>query len=144
MREGLLPQRLEDADGDAVAEVEAPCLGADGDADAFVIMRGEQVFGQALRLLAEHQIAAVRIVCLVILPRRLCRKEAEAVDVVFREKVVEVFIDAHIDQIPVVQPRTLDRLVRNIKAERLDQMQDAAGGGAGAGDVARVGRDLLP
>ena len=105
-------------------------------------MRGEQVFGQALRLLAEHQIAAVRIVCLVILPRRLCRKEAEAADVVFREKVVEVFIDAHIDQIPVVQPRTLDRLVRNIKAERLDQMQDAAGGGAGAGDVARVGRDL--
>ena len=43
---------------------------------------------------------------------------------------------------PVIQARTLHPLIVNRKAERLDQVQHAARRRAGAGDVARVLRDL--
>ena len=44
--------------------------------------------------------------------------------------------------LPVIQPRALQAAVGDGKAERLDEMQRAAGDGAGAGDVAGVLRDL--
>jgi hypothetical protein len=43
---------------------------------------------------------------------------------------------------PVVKPCPPDGLLRNVEAQRTDQMQTAAGGGAGSGDIATVLGDL--
>ena len=66
MREILLPQRLKYADGGGIAEVEAPCLRTDGDADAAVVMRSQKLLRQALRFLSEEQIRPVRVIGLVV------------------------------------------------------------------------------
>lgn len=44
--------------------------------------------------------------------------------------------------LPVVQPRALETAVGHREAERLDEVERAAGDGAGAGDVASVLGDL--
>ena len=43
---------------------------------------------------------------------------------------------------PVVEPGALHGLVRNVEAERLDEVQPRTGRGAGARDVAAILRDL--
>ena len=47
-----------------------------------------------------------------------------------------------IHQVPVVQPRPLHRLVADVEAQRLHQMEPGPGGGAGPGHVAGIGVDL--
>ena len=60
----------------------------------------------------------------------------------FEKKVVEIFVVAHVHQMPVIQPCPLDRLVGNVKAQRTNQMQYAPGRRAGSCDVAGVRRNL--
>ena len=50
--------------------------------------------------------------------------------------------DVDVHQMPVVQPGPLDGPVGDVEAQRADEVQAAAGGGAGAGDVAAVLRYL--
>ena len=58
------------------------------------------------------------------------------------KEIVQILIHPNVYQVPVVEPRALDRLVGNVKAQGLHEMQDAAGRGAGARDISGVGRDL--
>ena len=43
---------------------------------------------------------------------------------------------------PVIESRALELFVVDGEAHRLDDMQARAGGGAGAGDIARILRDF--
>ena len=43
---------------------------------------------------------------------------------------------------PVIQPRPLDRLVADVKAKGLDEVEPAPGGRAGPGDVSGIHMDL--
>ena len=53
-----------------------------------------------------------------------------------------VCVDGHVGQVAVVQSGTLELLVLEVEAERLDQVQAGAGIRREADDVAGVGRDL--
>ena len=92
--------------------------------------------------LSEEQIRAVGVVGLIVASGRFRRKQAHTPDVVLRKEVVQIFIVPHIDEVPVVEPRALDRLIGNVKAERADQVQHASRRRAGSCDVAGIGRNL--
>ena len=142
MREILLPQRLKYADGGGIAEVEAPRLRADGNADAAVVVGSQKFLRQALRFLSEEQIRPVRVIGLVVAAGSLGREQAHTGRLVLCEELLQILIHAHVDQMPVIKPGTLHGLVRNIEAQRLYQMQDAARRGAGTRDIPGVGRNF--
>ena len=135
----LLPQRFKHADGSGIAEIEAPRLRADGDADTAVIVRGEKILRQTSGLLAEEQIGPVGVIGLVVAAGRLGGKQAQAGRMILCKEIVQILIHPNVYQVPVVEPRALDRLVGNVKAQGLHEMQDAAGRGAGARDISGVG-----
>ena len=58
------------------------------------------------------------------------------------QKGLDGVVHPQVQEIPVIQPRPLHRLVRNIEAQGADQMQSGPGDGAGAGDIAGVLGDL--
>jgi hypothetical protein len=58
------------------------------------------------------------------------------------EKVGEALVIGDAQQMPVIQPRTLELGIGGGEAHGFHQMQVCAGGGAGAGDVAGVLGDL--
>ena len=58
------------------------------------------------------------------------------------QKILKILINFIIQMRPIVQSRTLNHLVRNFKAQRLNQMQFGTGGHTGSSDVACVGRHL--
>ena len=111
MGEALLPQRLKYADGRRISEIQASGLRADRDADATVVVRGKKLLRQALRFLSEEQICTVWIIRLVVAFWRFRREQAHTPDVVLRKEVVQIFIVLHIDEVPVVEPRALDRFI---------------------------------
>ena len=61
--------------------------------------------------------------------------------VIFK-KIIQVLIHPDVHQMPVIESGPLDRLVGDIKAERLDQMQHTARRRTGPGNVAGICRDL--
>ncbi len=85
----LLPQRFKHADGSGIAEIEAPRLRADGDADTAVIVRGEKKSsGRPLVSFAEEQIGPVGVIGLVVAAGRLGGKTgAGRMDVLCKEIV---------------------------------------------------------
>ena len=91
--------------------------------------------GKALGLFSEHQGDVLgREVCLRVAVLRLGAQQPEIVVSVFLEILVDVLIDQHLHQMPVVQPGPLHGLVRNVKPQGLDQMESGPRAGAGAGD----------
>ena len=69
------------------------------------------------------------------------RVEVPSVRVLFK-KILQIFVHADIEQVPVVQTGALHAPVVELKAERFDQMQHTARRRTGARDVAGVLRDL--
>ena len=142
MGELHLPQRLEDGHGHGIAEVQAPSLRPDGNAQAALRVLGEKCFRQTLGLLTEDQVAVGGKPRRGIRAGRLGGEEPEVLRAGTGEEILPAFIDLHVHQMPVVESRTLDSLVRNIKPQGLDEMEHAAGGGTGTGDIPSVGRNL--
>ena len=138
----LLAQGLEHGDGDAVAQVQAPGLGTHGDAHAAVPMLLQKGFGQALRLLAEKQVAAIGKLRLGVAPGGLGGQAPHLTHIVSGEEIVQAFVIEDLHQMPVVKTGTADRLFGDVEAQGPDQVQPGAGGGAGAGDISAVLRDL--
>ena len=58
------------------------------------------------------------------------------------KEVAQIFVVKDLHQMPVVQSGPLNRPVGNVESQRPHQMQAAACGGAGAGDIAAVLGDL--
>ena len=58
------------------------------------------------------------------------------------EESGEALVVKDLHQMPVVETRPLHGLLRDVEAQGADQVQLAAGGGAGAGDIAAVLWDL--
>ena len=56
--------------------------------------------------------------------------------------MVQAVIYLEIHHGPVVQPRPAHRPVADVEAQGPDQVEAAAGGGAGPGDIAGILRDL--
>ena len=102
----------------------------------------EEILRQAPGLLAEKEKALVGVIHFRVGPGRFRGEQPHLTDPVPGEEVLQVFVDPNIQQLPVVQPGPLELPVGDLKAQGLDQMQAAAGGGAGAGDVAGVLGDL--
>ena len=143
-RKSVLAQGLVDAHGHGVAEVQAPGVGHHGQADAPVPVLLPERQGQAGGFLAEEQPAVRREAGGLIGPGRLGGGEPQ-VPLRLRmaaEEVVQALVVEDLHQVPVVQPGPADGLLRDVESQRPDQVQAAAGGGAGAGDVAAVLGDL--
>ena len=110
-------------------------------------MGRDEVPGQASRLAAEEEHVLVRVVEIRVDVAALGGGQKEpvglgAVGAVEGHEVRETLVDAHLDVGPVVQTRALQSFVIDGEAQGLHQVKDGVGGGAGASDVARVGRDL--
>ena len=105
-------------------------------------MLDEQGFGQSACLLAKQEVVAVPEgdvgICMLGLGGQI---EIPPVRVLLKERI-QVFVPAHVEQVPVIQPRTLELPVIDGEAERLDKVQHGAGDRAGARDVSGVLRDL--
>jgi hypothetical protein len=56
--------------------------------------------------------------------------------------VVQIGVDTQIHHGPVIQSGPANRFLADVEAQRLNQMEAAAGSGAGAGNIAAVLRDL--
>ena len=140
----VLPEGLVGQNGHRVAEIQAAGLLPHGQADAAVIVLPAKGLRQPRRFLAEKQPAVRGELGPGIVPRRLGGGKPQVVLClrVQGEQCLQAFIVAHPDQVPVVQTRPAHGALGYVKAQGADQMQPAAGGGAGAGDIAAVLRDL--
>ena len=78
-------------------------------------MRGEKILRQTSGLLAEEQIGPVGVIGLVVAAGRLGGKQAQAGWMILCKEVVQILIHPNVYQVPVVEPRALDRLVGNVK-----------------------------
>ena len=92
----------------------------------------QEAFRQALGLFAEEQIAAIVERGLRIAPGRFGGQAPHFLHVISGEEIVQALVIEDLDQVPIVQPRPLDRLLGDIKAQGADQMK-AAPGGSGRG-----------
>ena len=142
LREPLLPQGLIGEDRHRVGQVQAPGVRPHGDAYAPVVPPLSQLLGQSGGLLAEHEPAALPEPGLGVVPWGLGGRQPQVRAGVDGKEVVQAVVDAQVHHAPVVQPRPADGLLADVEAQRLHQMEAAAGGGAGAGNVAGILRDL--
>ena len=138
----LLAQSLKDCHSHTVAEVQTSGLFPHGDTHTILIMLRKESLRQALGFLPEKQVAILAIVCLGIASGSLGAEQAHLLHGIPLKKILQRRVYPNIHQIPIIQPRTLHGGGRNIKAQRLDQMQYRPGGGTGTGNIPGVLRDL--
>ena len=138
-----LAEGFVDHHGDGAGEVErADVLGLDGDAADGIGVRGQQVVGQSLGLAAEDQRVAGAVFDVRVGPGTAGAVEEKAGGSERVEAGLPRGMDLYLDGIPIVEAGAAELGVGDLKAQRLDQMEAGAGGGAQAGDVAGVGRDF--
>ena len=130
------------ADGNGVREVQRPCLVDHRDADAAVGIAHEDVLGYAAGLFAEDDLGSGGIGDLAVLLPCLGGEEEILAAGGLLEEVVDRVIVGDVDEVPVVETGAFQIAVGDLEAEGLHQMQTRACGGAGAGDIAGVLRDL--
>lgn len=142
MGEAQLAECLIGENSDRVGQVQAAGLRPHGDAEAPVWIGLPEPQGQAGGFLAEKEPASVPKLGLGVIPRCLGGGQPKVRNLVFVKEVLYAIIDAQVHHVPIIQPRPLHCPVADVKAQGADQMQTAAGGGAGAGDVSRVHGDF--
>ena len=135
--EAQLAECLIGENSDRVGQVQAAGLRPHGDAEAPVWMGLPEPQGQAGGFLAEKEPASVPKLGLGVIPRCLGGGQPKVRNLVFVKEVLYAIIDAQVHHVPIIQPRPLHCPVADVKAQGADQMQTAAGGGAGAGDISR-------
>ena len=141
---GVIPlaEHLVTADGDGVREIQRTRFINHRDTDAAVGVFHENVLGDTARFLAEDDVRAVGVGDITVLTARLGGEEEILSARGLFEKVVDTVIIGDVDEIPVVEPRSFQIAVGDLKAEGSHKVQPCARSGAGAGDVARVLGDL--
>ena len=102
----------------------------------------QKCFRQSFGFLAEEQVASVFEICLGVAPGRFRGQTPHLPYFVTGEKVIQIFVISDLDQVPVIQSGASDSFLRNVKAQGSDQVQMAAGGSAGTGNIAAILRNL--
>ena len=137
-----LPPRLVHRHGDGVRQIQRADLPHHGQAHGGIVPGGKERFGQALGLLPEYQKIALAVTYVAVYLGGLGGKEEKPPLGIEGEQLFDAVVIGDIDILPVIQPRALQILIRHFEPQRADEVQTAARGRAGAGDVARVLRDL--
>jgi hypothetical protein len=102
----------------------------------------QKLLGQPLGLLAEHQKDVLGIHRIGITGGSLGGEVVTYRAGIFPVEILYVLVNVQIQMLPVIQPRPLHIAVIQRVSQGFDEMQGAMGGGAGAGDVPRILRDL--
>ena len=137
-----LAQSLKDRNRHTVGKVQAAGIGFHRNANAAIPVRFQKIFRQPLGLFAEEQVAILGKFRFRIAPRCFCGKTPHLLYIVLLKEVIQIFIIPDFHHMPIVQTRAFYSFIRNVKAQRTDQVQTAAGGGTGTGDISAVLRDL--
>ncbi|MPN20566.1 hypothetical protein SDC9_167945 [bioreactor metagenome] len=98
--------------------------------------------GQAGGLFSEEEPAARPEGGLRIAPGGLGGCQPQIRRRVAGKEILQAFVNRKVHHGPIVKTGSLDRLVTDIKAQRLYQMEPAAGGGTGSGDIAGIHGDF--
>lgn len=101
------------------------------DADTPVRVLPAKSLRQPRSFLPKEQPAIISKDCLGIVPWRFRRGQPQIRGRIDFKEVVQPLIDLKIHHIPVIQPGPTHGFFTDIKTQRLDQMEAAAGSGAG-------------
>lgn len=144
LKGGVIPlaEHLVATDSDGVCEVERSRLVDHRDADTAVRIAHEHMLGDTARFFAENDVGAVGVAYFAVLVTRLGGKEEVFAARGLCEKVVDAVIVGDVDEIPVVEPRSLEVAIGDLEAEGSHKVEPCARSGTGARDVAGVLRDL--
>lgn len=137
-----MTQRLIGQDRHGVGKVETAGILPHGDAQAARGVGLPEGEGEPGGLLAEEEPAAILKLGLMIAPGGLGGGQPELADVVALEHFLQTVIDGEVNHVPIIQAGAFHGAVADIEAQGFYEMQAAAGGGAGAGDVAGIHGDL--
>ena len=105
-------------------------------------MRLQQLLRQAARFRTKDEIIIVLIAGLGVRSRRALGKVKQVFFSVLAQKVLPRIVHVKVNEFPVIQAGTLQMLVVDFEAERLDEVQRSEGRGAESRDAARIRRNL--
>ena len=106
-------------------------------------MGGEEILAESFCFFAEKKPASVTEYCLIVRTGRFGRGQPEIGGIRMASKeIIQAVVNSQIQLIPIIQSCAFDGFFGNVESERADQMQCAARYGAGAGNIAGVGRDF--
>ena len=134
----VLPQYLIHRDGHRIGEIQRPQVIAHRDAHAGVGVGKEQILGESPCLLAEHEEDLLGVLHVDVAVLSLGGEVVHRRALVLGVEILQPVVVVDVQLIPVIQPRPLHALVVDGEAQRADEVEGRARGGAGAGDVARV------
>ena len=140
--ESLLPERLIGQNSDRVGQIQTAGVGPHGNADTAVPMGLAELLGKPGGLLSEEQEAAIPELSPGLVLWGLGSGQPQIGHGMFRKEMVQRVVDPEIHHGPVIQSGPFNCPVTDIKAQGLDQVQTAAGGGTGAGDISGIHGDL--
>ena len=136
--EALLPHGLINNNGNGIGKIQASCRFEHRDANGICFMRHKNFFGDARAFLPKHDVIIFAVGHISVNMTRLCGCHPDfRIGIPFAE-VLEIFIIADIQKLPVIQTCALEILILNGKAQRLNQMQDGICHCAGTRDIACV------
>ena len=102
----------------------------------------EELLGQSLCFLAEHNVNGVGVFNFGIKVRCFCAKIINLSFGVFGIKIVKTVVIGDVELMPIVQPCALELAVVNCKSEWANEVQGRTRRRAGARNVARVLRNF--
>ena len=123
MRETGLPERFHCNDGNGVRQVERPGFFNHRDADAVLFMRQKEIFRQSLRFLSENEDIVFIERHIRIRFDRLCRVVVKMAALQHFLHGFKVRMNMNLENIPVIQPCTLQVLVIDGKPEGFHQVE---------------------
>jgi hypothetical protein len=105
-------------------------------------MRVQEILRKTFGLLTEEQIAVIVVLGFGMAPGCFCGKAPHFGHIISGKEVLQILVVENLHHMPVIKTGPADSLLGDVKTQRTDQMKPAAGGGAGAGDIAAVLGDL--
>ena len=140
-REAPLTENFIGRRADCIGKIETAQTRLHREAKTAVGILQKKFFRQSCRFFAEKQIAGIGKVTVGIDGAPFGSKE-EILTRITGKEIVKIFILGDIEILPVIETRTLEFFVINGKAHRFHDMKPRSRGGAGAGNVAGILRDL--
>ena len=133
-----LPQAFVDGDRGCVGQIQTADIAEHGDTDAVFFMCLQKFFGETRRFFAEHEKIPFPILYVAVDVPTLGGKEEKATLREFREEFLYIFVIIDIYVFPVIETGAFEVFIGHLEAERLYEVQIAAGRRASSDDVARI------